>query len=343
MDEFRPSRGLRQGDPISPYLFLIVAGLSCLLKAENIGVRGLAVAPTAPSVNHLLFADDSNLFFEATRASTEKVRDLLKMYCDASGQHINTDKSSIYFSKMVQEAQRNEIKLLLDVHNEALTEKYLGLPTDVGKAKEGCFRYLKDRIWKHIQGWMEKCLSAGGKEVLIKSVAQSIPTYSMACFKLPRGLCEHINGLLRKFWCGSKQGQRKPAWVSWRTMRKPKFMGGLGFRDIELFNLALLSRQVWRLLQEPDTLSARVLKARYYSDGCLEDTVFSGYASPTWQAIQYGLNLLKKGIIWRVGEGQNIHIWRDRWVPREPSRQPITLQGTCWLRRVAELLEADGS
>ena len=109
----------------------------------------------------------------------------MRTYCDASGKKINTDKSSIYFSKGVPEATRNEIKNVLDVQNESLSEKYLGLPTDVGTSKEGSLRYLKDRIWKHIQGWMEKCLSAGGKEVLIKSVAQSIPTYLMSCFKLP--------------------------------------------------------------------------------------------------------------------------------------------------------------
>ena len=95
------------------------------------------------------------------------MRDLLNTYCATSGQRINTDKSSIYFSKKVLDIKRLEIKNILDVQNKALSEKYLGLPTDVGKAKEGCFRYLKDRIWKHIQGWMEKCLSAGGKEVLV--------------------------------------------------------------------------------------------------------------------------------------------------------------------------------
>ncbi|XP_073360138.1 uncharacterized protein [Aegilops tauschii subsp. strangulata] len=86
-----------------------------------------------------------------------------------------------------------------------------------------------------------------------------------------------------------------------------------------------------------------VLKARYYHHGRLEDTVFSGNASPTWQAIQHGLELLKKGIIWRVEGGQDIRIWRDWWLPREPSRQPISLQGTCRLRRVAELLDGEGS
>jgi hypothetical protein len=106
---------------------------------------------------------------------------------------------------------------------------------------------------------LEHVLSAGGKDVLIKSVAQAIPIFSMACFCLPRGLCQHINSLLRKFWWGSQDRERKTCWVSWQEMCKPKHMGGLGFRDIELFNLTLMARQGWRMLQNPDSLSARVL------------------------------------------------------------------------------------
>ena len=124
------------------------------------------MANSAPAINHLLFADDSLLFFEANSENAAQVREVLRMYCEASGQRINTDKSSIFFSKGVPEATRDEVKAALDVHNESLLEKYLGLPTDVGKNKEGSFKYLKDRIWKHIQGWMEKCLSAGGKRCL---------------------------------------------------------------------------------------------------------------------------------------------------------------------------------
>ena len=108
---------------------------------------------------------------------------------------------------------------------------------------------------------MEQTLSAGGKEVLIKAVAQAVPTFSMSCFRLPRGRCQHIDSLLRGFWWGSKEGKGKTCWVAWEEMTKPKYMGGLGFRDIDLFNLALLARQAWRILQEPATLSVRVLKA----------------------------------------------------------------------------------
>ena len=81
MDEFRPSRGLRQGDPISPYLFLLAAeGLSCLLKAHDSGVEGISVAPTAPSVNHLLFADDSLLFFKGNLEQALNIKGMLSAY-----------------------------------------------------------------------------------------------------------------------------------------------------------------------------------------------------------------------------------------------------------------------
>jgi hypothetical protein len=123
---------------------------------------------------------------------------------------------------------------------------------------------MKDCVWKRVQGWMEQSLSAAGKEVLIKAVAQAIPTYSMSCFKLSRGLCKHVNGLLRNFWWGSREGKRKTYWVAWEDITKPKQWGGLGSRDLEMFNLALLARQAWRLLQDPESLSARILKAVYY-------------------------------------------------------------------------------
>jgi hypothetical protein len=259
LEEFKPSRGIRQGDPISPYLFLICAeGLSCLLNSNSHQERGIILAKNAPRISHLLFADDSILFFKASVREAEEIESLLAAYCDASGQRINYDKSSIYFSKKCSKTSKEEIKGKVRVYNEALTERYLGLPTDVGRSKNGAFKYLKDQIWNKVQGWMEQCLSAGGKEVLIKSVAQAVPTYSMSCFRLPRGLCQAINAMIRKFWWGSKEGKRKNCWVSWEEMTQPKYLGGLGFRDIELFNLALLARQAWRIMQNSKSLSASV-------------------------------------------------------------------------------------
>ena len=91
------------------------------------------------------------------------------------------------------------MKNILNVHNESLNERYLGMPTDVGQSKNGVFKYLRDRVWEKVKGWMQKLLSAAGKEILIKSVAQAIPVFSMACFRLPRGLCDNITSIIRQF------------------------------------------------------------------------------------------------------------------------------------------------
>jgi hypothetical protein len=122
-EEFRPSRGIRQGDPISPYLFLLAAeGLSCLLKhAMSIGsLGGIKVAQTAPKINHLLFADDCLLFCKASAQEAESLKIVVQKYCSASSQRINNVKSSIYFGKKVSAAIRLEMMHTLDVQQETL-------------------------------------------------------------------------------------------------------------------------------------------------------------------------------------------------------------------------------
>ena len=94
---------------------------------------------------------------------------------------------------------KDAIKGYLQVHNESLSDKYLGMPTDVGHSKKGTFKYLSDRVWDKVKGWMSKCLSTRGKDVLIKSVAQAISVYSMSCFKLPLGLCDHMKSSYASF------------------------------------------------------------------------------------------------------------------------------------------------
>ena len=166
LQEFIPTRGIRQGDPISPYLFLLVAeGLSCLLKSksESSNLEVLQVAPTAPRVNHLLFADGSLLFFKANSVGANEVNQVLDIYCQATGQRVNYAKSSLYFSKGVPDSVRHDIKSVLNVPNETLNEKYLGMPSDIGSSKNGAFKYLKDRLWNKVQGWIEKTMSTAGK------------------------------------------------------------------------------------------------------------------------------------------------------------------------------------
>jgi hypothetical protein len=259
---------------------------------QSSSLQGLKVASTAPAVNHLLFADDSLLFVKASVEGAREVAEVLDAYCQASGQRINLDKSSVFLSKGCPGVTRTAMKNTLNVQNESLSERYLGMPSDIGRSIRGAFKHLSDRVWKRIQGWLEHLLSSGGIEILIKSVAQAIPTYSMACFRLPRGLCQHINGLLRNFWWGCRDGKRRTCWVAWEEMTTPKYAGGLGFRDIENFNLALLARQAWRVLQNPETLSARILKAIYFPDCGFLDARLGSHPSQIWRSIIDGREIL---------------------------------------------------
>lgn len=170
----RPSRGLRQGDPLSPYLFLIcVEGLSNDLdKAASEGViHGLQISPLAPTITHLLFADDNFLFFRANCVETMVVKTLLNDYESLSGQSVNFQKSGIFFSSNVRQDKRTELSEILGVSNNLQDGKYLGLPSLVGRSKRKVFGFVKDKKWKRVQEWKPKPISRAGKTILIKNVA----------------------------------------------------------------------------------------------------------------------------------------------------------------------------
>ena len=199
----QPTRGIRQGDPLSPFLFLLFTeGLNGLIKrAENNGdLHGFSLCKRGPKLTHLLFANDSLLFCRATMEECGKVLEILNMYEMASGQKVNRSKTSLFFSKSTPAELKHEIKVALGVPEIMQYEKYLGLPSFVGKRKKASFNYIKERVWRKLQGWEGKLLSQAGREVLLKVVIQAIPTYTMGCFKLPIGLCNEIEVLIKKFW-----------------------------------------------------------------------------------------------------------------------------------------------
>lgn len=147
------------------------------------------------------------------------------------------------FSKNTKERDKAAIMVTLDIKTEAWNEKYLGLPVYMGQSKAQTFSYLKDKVWKRVQGWKEKLLSRAGKDVLIKAIAQAIPTYAMSCFDLTKTLCDDIETMICRFWWAQQDNENKMHWLSWKRLCKRKEKCGLGFRDLHLFNLAMLARQ----------------------------------------------------------------------------------------------------
>lgn len=238
-ETFTPKRGLRQGDPLSFYIFLLcVEGLSSLLNREEEldQFRGLKVNNHCPSLSHLFFADDSLIFCRATKKDCETIKRILKTYEKASGQTINQEKSSFMVSRNVNEDKMANISKILGMEATKDLGYYLRMPSQNGRNKNVVFRRLKERVWKALQCWKENLFSAGGKEVLINSVAQAIPTYTMSCFRLRNSICEEINKVCANFWWGTNKGKNKAHWMSWTKLCTSKDRGGLGFRELSLFN-----------------------------------------------------------------------------------------------------------
>jgi ribonuclease HI len=344
-DRFVPSRGLRQGDPLSPYLFLFcVEGFSALLRQAQAAneVTGVRFGANGPTVTHLLFADDSIVFLEASNGNLEALKGILTKYEECSGQKVNLQKSAIYFGKGCDETARNHLKEVVGIGCEALSERYLGLPTVVGRSRNGAFKYLTESSRGKVRGWKGQGMSKKGKEILVKSVLQAVPTYPMGCFQLTKGQCGQLSSVASRFWWGAADGQRKVHWIGWERMCKAKRSGGLGFRDYSDFNQALLAKQSWRLITRPNSLCARVLRARYYKEGDVLSASCPKRASFTWRSIMYGRDLLKSGIIWRIGDGSSVKIWQDNWIPRDSIQKPLGQKPDQVVVQVHELLSPGG-
>ncbi|XP_033134838.1 uncharacterized protein LOC117127923 [Brassica rapa] len=319
----KPTRGLRQGDPLSPFLFIILteALISQIKGAENEGrLTGLKIAQASPAVSHLLFADDSLFFCKADVQQCAELMKIITNYGMASGQQLNTSKSSILFGSKVSVEVKQEIKAAVGIQKEGGMGTYLGLPEKICGSKRQVFTFVRDRLNIRINCWTAKFLSKGGKEILIKSVAQALPTYVMSCFLLPQDILNKLKSAIAKFWWSTKQNNRGLHWMAWDKLCKPADKGGLGFRDIKNFNLALLAKQLWRLLHHPESLLARVLKGRYFRYTNPLEISSSNAPSYGWRSMIAARDLLKKGLRRTIGSGFNTRVWFDDWIPSQTPR-----------------------
>ncbi|CAN1844985.1 Transposon TX1 uncharacterized 149 kDa protein [Linum perenne] len=316
-----PTRGLRQGCPLSPFLFILCAeGLSALLKdaARKGEIHGVAVRHRAPKVNHLLFADDSFFFVKAEIAEARKLKTILATYAAASGQLINYQKSGIMFSSNADTLLRQGLSNIMGIFEPLDTGRYLGLPSCVGRSKRVIFSQLKDRIWSRLQGWRGKKISKAGKEVLIKAVVQSMPVYHMNVFLLTKTVAEEIERMINSFWWGTKGiGGGGIAWMRWERLSVAKDGGGMGFRNLMEFNKAMLGKQGWKLFTNPNTLVSRVYKAKYYPKEDFLRAKEGHNPSFVWKSIRESQTIVGQGFRWRLGNGRSVGIWKEPWLREE--------------------------
>lgn len=160
------------------------------------------------------------------------------------------------------------------------------------------------------------CSLPRGKEILIKTVAQTFPNYAMSVFLLPVEVCKDLEMAMCKFWWRTNASKEKSIhWMCWNRLCSLKSNGGMIFRCIRDFNVALLGKQAWRLVTFPDKLVSRIFKARYYPSGSFLNATVGSSPSYIWRSVLEAQSLIKAGISCRVGSGKEVDILNTPWLP----------------------------
>nr|KYP70239.1 Putative ribonuclease H protein At1g65750 family [Cajanus cajan] len=319
LESFSPSRGIRQGDPISPYLFVLC--MERLFHLINISVtqklwKPIRLSRSGPELSHLAFADDLILFAEARLDQVEIIQACLNLFCTSSGQKISQEKTRIFFSKNVNWNVINEISSSFSFQQAENLGKYLGIPLHHSRVNRATYSGIIEKVTQRLNNWKAKSLSFAGRLTLTKSFLTALPSYTMQTVWLPRNICDDIDKKNRQFLWGDTSHNKKVHTVSWSVICQPKNQGGLGIRNMRDMNMAFMMKNCWSMITEKDKLWVQVLSSKYGClDGILPRIEKKQKISNLWRGICEAWNLVKMHIRWIVGDGAFIKFWFDRWVP----------------------------
>ncbi|RVW46685.1 LINE-1 retrotransposable element ORF2 protein [Vitis vinifera] len=318
----KASRGLRQGDPLSPFLFTIVADVlsRMLLKAEERNVlEGFKVGRNRTRVSHLQFADDTIFFSSYREEDMMTLKNVLLVFGHISGLKVNLDKSNIYGINLEQN-HLSRLAEMLDCKASGWPILYLGLPLGGNPKTSGFWDPVIERISRRLDGWQKAYLSFGGRITLIQSCLTHMPCYFLSLFKIPASVAAKIERMQRDFlWSGVGEGKRDHL-VNWDVVCKPKSRGGLGFGKISIRNVALLGKWLWRYPREGSALWHQVILSIYgsHSNGWDVNNIVRWSHRCPWKAIALVYQEFSKFTRFVVGNGDRIRFWDDLWWGEQP-------------------------
>ncbi|KAL9451486.1 hypothetical protein AB3S75_013115 [Citrus x aurantiifolia] len=163
----------------------------------------------------------------------------------------------------------------------------------------------------------------------------------MSVFRLPSTLCDDIQRAAAGFWWGAKKDRKSIHWTKWESFCHAKGRGGLGFRDFACFNQALISKQSWRIIQNPESLLTKILQARYFKSCEFLQAKLGSKPSFIWRSILWGRQIIQKGMRWRIGSGDSVKVYKSQWIPRPQTFKPIAPATLSEDATVAGLIDAN--
>ncbi|KAL9686221.1 hypothetical protein QQ045_023676 [Rhodiola kirilowii] len=316
---FKSNRGVRQGDPLSPSLFILAMEFfsKSLNSAVSMGkIRPYRTKGCRPQIHHLLYADDLLIFTNGHKNSVANLLEVVNNFCKLSGQLLNPEKSMIYFADNIPSERRKNILDLTKFSEGIFPVDYLGAPLFPGRAKLSYFKHLEEVVKTKIASWAKNFLNMAGRATLISTVLGSMTVHTLSILPVPKLVLQGIERLMRNFLWDRGSASRHH-WVSWEKICRPKEEGGLGIRRLEDVKKCLLTKLAWRFLQN-QTIWAKFARKKY---------LHTSYSSAIWTAIKPYVIKLKEESRWNIGRGDILlsHFceWGDIKLPKVASSWTI--------------------